>query len=54
MVAPVSLKNVVQEIEALCDEGWTAYLNCRAGELCTVMPEMADAVDEPKNCRRCE
>jgi hypothetical protein len=46
-MAPVALKKVVQEIEALFDEGWTAHLNRRTGELYTVMPETADAVDDP-------
>lgn len=47
MPATVSLEKVVDEIELLLSEEWTAYLNRRTGELYTVTAEMADAADDP-------
>jgi hypothetical protein len=47
MPATVSLKKVVDEIELLLDDTWTAYLNRHTGELYTVTVEQADAVDDP-------
>lgn len=44
--APVSLKRVVDEIELLMNDAWTAYLNRRTGELYTVTEEEY-ALDEP-------
>ena len=47
MPATVSLQKVVDEIELLLDDSWTAYLNRRTGELYTVTDEMARAADDP-------
>jgi len=47
MPATVSLEKVVDEIELLLSDEWTAYLNRRTGELYTVTVEMADAADDP-------
>lgn len=47
MPATVSLQKVVEEVEMLLNEEWTAHLNRRTGELYTVTGEQADAVDDP-------
>jgi hypothetical protein len=45
--ATVSLKQVVEEIELLLNEAWTAYLNLRTGETYTVTEEEELHLDEP-------
>lgn len=47
MAAVVSLKKVVDEIDMLFNDAWTAYLNRRTGETYTVTEEGAAAVDDP-------
>jgi hypothetical protein len=47
MPSPVSLKKVVDEIDLLPNDTWTAYLNRRTGELYTVTDELARAADDP-------
>jgi hypothetical protein len=47
MAAVVSLKKVVDEIDMLFNDAWTAYLNRRTWETYTVTEEGAAAVDEP-------
>jgi len=43
--ATVSLKKVVEEIELLFNDEWTAYLNRRTGELHTVTADDEYAVE---------
>jgi hypothetical protein len=47
MPAVVSLRKVVDEIDMLFNDAWTAYLNRRTGETYTVTDEGAGAAEDP-------